>query len=267
MSNKGNAKKREERKELLTLHTAKHNCNSDESCFTRLCFWNITAVVESLQTHNKSMIAAVCAAELFTQRYCRWNSDTEIKLISVTLMWQQTIHDSIRSHFHSTTQRQRIPWSGAANGSLYQPLWKACLITHSSTTVPRVVGFPPTDTGSQSGAVRTAPPGSGVSTPAAYVIGNYRENTWEWNKGRPVYSGVLFLTLYLKERVSFMAMSSPSLHIISLCGSNQQPLISVFITRLIPWSLIVIQGEFSICAGAKYSHWTFYPFQPVQWIF
>lgn len=54
------------------------------------------------------------------------------------------------------------------------------------------------------------------------------------------------------ERASLM--SSPSLHIISLCGSNQQPLISVFITRLIPRSLIVIQGEFSICAGAKYSH-------------
>lgn len=114
---------------------------------------------------------------------------------------------------------------------------------------------------------RTAQPGSGVSTPAAYVIGSYRENIWEWNKGGPVYSGVLFLTLHLKEWATFMATSSPSLHIISLCGSNQQLLISVFITRLIPRSLIVIQGEFSICAGAKYSHWTFCPFQPVQWIF
>lgn len=133
---------RNKRKEKSNVTAAKHNCNSDVfESFT--CSWNITAVVKSLQTHNKSMLAAVCAAEVFTQRYCRWNSDTEIKLISVTLMWQQTIHDSIRSHFHSTTHRQRIPWSRAANGSLYQPLWKACLITHSSTTVPRVVDFPP----------------------------------------------------------------------------------------------------------------------------
>lgn len=88
------------------------------------------------------MLAAVCSTEIFTQRYCRCNNDKEIKLISVTLMWQQIIHGSIRSHFHSTTQRQRIPWSMAVNGSLYQPLWKACLITHSNTTVPRVVDFP-----------------------------------------------------------------------------------------------------------------------------
>lgn len=88
------------------------------------------------------MLAAVCSAEIFTQRYYRCNNDKEIKLISVTLMWQQIIHGSIRSHFHSTTQRQRIPWSMAVNGSLYQPLWKPCLITHSNTTVPRVVDFP-----------------------------------------------------------------------------------------------------------------------------
>lgn len=88
------------------------------------------------------MLAAVCSTEIFTQRYYRCNNDKEIKLISVTLMWQQIIHGSIRSHFHSTTQRQRIPWSMAVNGSLYQPLWKPCLITHSNTTVPRVVDFP-----------------------------------------------------------------------------------------------------------------------------
>lgn len=101
---------------------------------------------------------------------------------------------------------------------------------------------------------RTAPPASGVSTPAAYVIGNYRGNIWEGDKGGPVYSGVLFWTAYLKERAAFMAASSPSRLIISLHGSNQQPLISAFITRLVPRSLIVIQGEFPIRAGAKYSH-------------
>lgn len=91
---------------------------------------------------TKNRPAAFCASEIFTQRYCRCNIDKEIKLISVTLMWQQIIHGSIRSHFHSTTQRQRIPWSVAVNGSLYQPSWKACLITHSNTTVPRVLDFP-----------------------------------------------------------------------------------------------------------------------------
>lgn len=101
-------------------------------CYT----WRHTAA------RNKSKLAAVCSSEIFTQRYCRCNNDKEIKLISVTLMWQQIIHGSIRSHFHSTTQKQRIPWSMAVNGRLYQPSWNACLITHSSTTVPRVVDFP-----------------------------------------------------------------------------------------------------------------------------
>lgn len=95
-----------------------------------------------LEAHNKSSPAADCTSEIFTQRYCRCSIDKEIKLISVTLMWQQIIHGSIRSHFHSTTQRRRIPWSVDVNGSLYQPSWKARLITHSNTTVPRVVDFP-----------------------------------------------------------------------------------------------------------------------------
>lgn len=104
--------------------------------------WKLYWLLLYLEAHNKSILAAVCSTEIFTQRYRRCSSDKEIKLISVTLMWQQIIHGSIRSHFHSTTQRQRIPWSVAVNGSLYQPSWKACLITHSNTTVPRVVDFP-----------------------------------------------------------------------------------------------------------------------------
>lgn len=99
---------------------------------------------------HKGRLTAACSAEIFTQRYCRCSTDKEIKLISVTLMWQQIIHASIRSHFHWTTQRRRIPWSVAVNGSLYEPSWKkARLITHSSTSVPTVLG-PPADTGSQS---------------------------------------------------------------------------------------------------------------------
>lgn len=104
--------------------------------------WKLHWLLLYLEAHDKSLLTAVCLTEIFTQRYCRCNNDKEIKLISVTLMWQQIIHGSIRSHFHSTTQRQRIPWSMAVNGSLYQPSWKACLITHSSTTVPRVVASP-----------------------------------------------------------------------------------------------------------------------------
>lgn len=95
-----------------------------------------------LEADNKSTLGAVCLTEIFTQRYRGGNYDEEIKLITVTLIWQQIIHGSIRSHFHSTTQRRRIPRSMAVNGGLYQPSWKACLITHSSTTVPGVVDSP-----------------------------------------------------------------------------------------------------------------------------
>lgn len=50
----------------------------------------------------------------------------------------------------------------------------------------------------------------------------------------------------------------PSLQIIVLCRSKQLPLSFTSIIRLGPYSLIVIQREFSIGEDAKFSHWTFY---------
>lgn len=97
---------------------------------------------------------------------------------------------------------------------------------------------------------RTTLPGTRSSQPGTYATGNYRENIWEWNKDGPVCLGVLTLG-FEKSGPAFMAASSPSLPVISLRGFNQPPLNSVFIIRLIPWSLIVIQGRIFYLRGCQ----------------
>lgn len=198
-----------------------------------------------MEEHNPRWLAAVCSAAIFTHRY----NDKEIKLINVTLMWQQIIHDSIRSHFHSTTQRHRIPWSMAVNGSLHQLLW---LITHSNTTVPRVVHFP-------SGHWFTD---QRLTVLHLTCFSICRAQMLSFFLMQAKYFGIkkqeiLWWYFYLQLRKNDVYSSMDLLD--SSWRSKQLPLSFTFIIQLVPWSLIVIPREFSIGEDAKFSRWTFYP--------
>lgn len=200
-------------------------------------------------------------------------------------MWQQIIHGSIRSHFHSTTQRQRIPWSVAVNGSLYQPSWKACLITHSNTTVPRVLGFPNghqfTD---QSGTATHATCFSmrGVQMPSCC------------KSVELFYSCFCFVRKFIKRNIKIFQMKeslsmfngacSPltlnycydKFVIDSLQGGRKWPRDGTSSHSSSPFSLevwfcatcLLFRDNFSIWEIAKYGTLiTFFPFKPRQWIF
>lgn len=99
---------------------------------------------------------------------------------------------------------------------------------------------------------RTTLPGTRSSQPGTYVTGNYGENIWEWNKRRAcLFRYFNSWSCIWKSGPTFAAASSPSLPVISLHGFNQPPLISVFIIRLIPRSLIVIQGRIFYLRGCQ----------------
>lgn len=145
----------------------------------------------------------------------------------------------------------------AVNGSLYQLLW---LITHSNTTVPRVVDFPSghwfTD---QRGAVLHLTCFSIcraqmlLSCKCTDFLFFFSAGKLFWNKNQEII--LLYFCLQLRKNEVYSQMNLfPSLQIIVLCRSKQLPLTFTFIIRLVPYSLIVIQREFSIGEDAKFSH-------------